>query len=88
MFRITVVCGGLTDAEGTGAVADVLEEFSRRPWHQQVECIWAEATLSLSASNDYDRTGQALLDEFGDAILACLSPAGAIRSKVAAVVVQ
>lgn len=88
MFRITVVCDGLTEAEGSGAVAGVLEEFTHRPWHQQVECAWAEATLSLSASNDYDRTGQALLDEFGDAILACVSPAEPIRSKVAAVVVQ
>ena len=85
MYRVTVVCGGLTEAEGSSAVAGILEEFTHRPWHSKVACEWRDGILLLSASNDYDQTGQALLDEFGDAIIACVSPVGSIRSKVEAV---
>ena len=88
MYRVTVVCGGLTEAEGSGAVACILDEFTHRPWHKTVACEWRDGILWLSASNDYDQTGQALLDEFGDAIIACVSPVGSIRSKVEAVVAQ
>ena len=88
MFRIAVTCSGLTEAEGSGVVADVFEEFGHRPWHAEVECSWSAGMLSLSASNDYDRTGLALFDEFSDAILACVSPEGPIRCKVVSVVPQ
>lgn len=73
MYRVTVTCNGLTEAEGQGAVACICEEFTRRPWHEAVHCEWTAGVLRLAATNEYDRSGQALLDEFGDAVHACLS---------------
>jgi len=85
VFRITVACSGLTEAEGSGVVSDVLEEFTHRQWQHNVECTWSAGTLSLCASNDFDENGQALLDEFGDAVLASVSPEGTVRFSVVAV---
>lgn len=86
MFRVTVACRGLSEAEGIVAVDDVLDEFTHRPWHQQVACTWRGGTLTLNATNDYDESGLALLDEFWDAVAACVSPAGSIRFEVTSVV--
>jgi hypothetical protein len=86
MFRIAVRCSGLSEAEGTAAVPDILEEFSHRPWHRDLECGWTSGMLTLTASNDFDSNGQALLDEFGDAILACIHCSGPIRVDVVSVV--
>lgn len=85
MYRIALTCAGLTDAEGTAAVADILEEFTHRPWHTDLECSWSSGLLSLRASNDYDPEGQALLDEFSDAIHACVNYSGSIRLEVASI---
>ncbi|OWQ85733.1 hypothetical protein CDN99_21910 [Roseateles aquatilis] len=83
--RITVACEGLTDVEGTAAVADVLDEFKARPWHIDISCVWSNGRLTLSASNDYDAGGMALLDEFGDAIHACVDYSNRIKLAVVAV---
>lgn len=88
MLRIAVQCSGLSEAEGAAAVPGILEEFSHRPWHTDVECSWASGTLTLTASNDFDSNGQALLDEFGDAILACIHCSGPIRVDVVSVVLS
>ena len=55
------------------AVGCVREEFTHRPWHRAVDCKWTAGVLRLSATNDYDKDGQALLDEFGDVIHACIN---------------
>jgi len=85
MPTITVSCVGLTDSEGPLVAADVQEEFRHRPWQTQVRCRWEDGVLRLTATNDFDSNGQALLDEFWDAVLACSSPANPIHFDVEAV---
>jgi hypothetical protein len=64
MFRSTVTCTGLTESEAAEAVADMLFEFSERPWQQNVTCEWKGGVLRLTAESDVDSQGLALLDEF------------------------
>jgi hypothetical protein len=85
MYRVTLTCSGLSEAEGTAAVADILEEFSHRPWHGDATCEWKDRLLRLSATNDFDEDGTALLDEFGDAIHACVNYTGEISLEVESV---
>jgi hypothetical protein len=86
MHQVTVACKGLTDAEGREAVGCVHAEFMHRPCHTAVRCEWSAGVLRLSATNDYDVDGQALLDEFGDAIHACIDYAQEIHPLVESVV--
>ncbi len=72
MFEIVVSCKGVSEQAADTGLADILEEFSERPWHQSVTCRWDNDRILLQARNDYDSTGQALLDEFSDAICACI----------------
>jgi hypothetical protein len=86
MFRTTVVCTGLSNAEASEAVADMLSEFAMRPWQEDVKCEWREGVLRLSAQNDADSTGLALLDEFQDAVVAYISFEGEIHFEIESVV--
>jgi len=52
---------------------DITEEFTHRPWHQNVQCSWDGSRLTLQADNDFDADGSALADEFSDAIAACIA---------------
>ena len=70
-YRIVLACDGIPADRGPEAVADVAEEFTHRPWHEKIECTWSDGSLLLSAENDYDPQGLALMDEFSDAISAC-----------------
>jgi hypothetical protein len=72
-YRVVVACDGIPDDRGLQAVTDVAEEFTHRPWHENVECKWNDGVLFLSAENDYDPRGLALMDEFSDAISACVA---------------
>lgn len=85
MPTITVSCAGLTESEGPSAAIDVQDEFAHRPWQKKVHCRWECGVLRLTATNDLDANGQALLDEFWDAVLACASPANPIHFDVEAV---
>lgn len=76
MYRITIACRGLCDDDGREGPAAILEEFENRPWHTDVTCAWADGVLRISATNDDDHNGQALLDEYGDAVMACVWIAG------------
>ena len=87
MYRVTLTCSGLTDAEGGGGVFDILEEFSHRPWHTDATCEWKEGILRFSATNDFDKNGLALLDEYSDAIHACINYLGKIHLDVESVLV-
>jgi hypothetical protein len=87
-YRITVVCKGLTEEEGVVAVPDILEEFGARPWHTDVHCEWADAELVLVATRDDDATGRALLDEFWDAVHACVDYSQAINVTIRSVTEQ
>lgn len=86
MYRATVTCKGLSEAEAREAVADMLHEFAQRPWQEKISCEWRDGVLRLSAENDADSTGLALLDEFGDAIVAYINYNGAIHVEVESVV--
>lgn len=72
MFEIVVSCGGVSARVALAGVSDILAEFAERPWHSAVSCRWDGRRIVLQARNDYDSTGLALLDEFSDAICACL----------------
>ena len=48
----------------------MLLEFAERPWQMDVRCEAKNGVLRLSALNDLDSNGQALLDEFQDAVVA------------------
>ena len=85
-YRGTLTCAGLTESEGSPAPADILEEFAERTWHEEVECRWDGNLLWLKAENDYDFDGQALLDEFGDAVIACIAAQGTVRFEIRSVV--
>jgi hypothetical protein len=49
---------------GEQAAIDVEEEFTHRPWHQNVRCTWTNSNLVLVAENDFDHTGEALPTSF------------------------
>ena len=84
MYRATVSCSGIDERRAARACDDVVDEFTHRPWHQNVRCLWTDGRLQLVAENDYDSDGQALLDEFVDAVFACvdLSTSGTVEFKV------
>jgi hypothetical protein len=85
LYHAILTCGGPTDAEAANAPADIVEEFRHRPWHQNVSCRWDGHLLWLEAENDYDPDGSALLDEFWDAVIACVSAAGTLHFEVVSV---
>jgi hypothetical protein len=71
MFRVTLICDGLPAAVGEEAAGDIAKEFAdSRHWHSRVTCDWDGAHLVLRSENDFDGTGQATLDEFGDCLAA------------------
>jgi hypothetical protein len=73
MYLIVFACNGVPPHLGHEAATDITEEFTHRPWHQNVRCEWDGKTLILDGENDWDNDGQALLDEFSDATAACIS---------------
>jgi len=72
MYRVILACSGVPEQVGAAAACDIAEEFTHRPWHQNVQCSWDGSRLLLQADNDYDIDGSALTDEFSDAIAACI----------------
>ncbi len=72
MYRIILACNGVPAHAGLAGARDITEEFTHRPWHQNVSCQWDGSQLILQADNDFDSNGLALLDEFSDTILACI----------------
>ena len=72
MYRIVLACKGVPSGAGTAGARDIAEEFTHRPRHENVSCVWDGRQLILQADNDFDSNGLALLDEFSDAISACI----------------
>ncbi|RNF85084.1 hypothetical protein EER27_04675 [Lysobacter psychrotolerans] len=68
-----LACNGVPEHVGAVAASDIAEEFTHRPWHQNVQSTWDGSRLLLQADNDYDSDGSALADEFSDAIAACIA---------------
>jgi hypothetical protein len=61
---------GVPSHAGPELATDIAEEFTHRPWHQNVLCKWDGTVLTLQAENDWDADAKALTDEFSDAICA------------------
>jgi len=78
MYRVVLHCDGIPIGSGLQAAIDITEEFTHRPWHRNVVCTWdgGRQILVLQADNDFDENGLALMDEFSDAISACIKDAG------------
>jgi hypothetical protein len=72
MYRIVLVCTGIPPHEGPSGAQCIGEEFTHRLWHRNVACQWDGSRLTLQADNDFDSDGLALMDEFSDAISACV----------------
>jgi hypothetical protein len=71
MHRIVLECLDVPPAEGPEAATDIEREFrEHRPHHQNVSCTFQSGKLILSAENDFDADGLALMDEFSDCISA------------------
>ena len=87
MFRVSVVCEGIAQADWPAAVSDVKHEFASRPWHQVLDCRWEGVMLVLVADNDFDLDGEALADEFSDTVAACAPGTPAYRVSIQSVVV-
>ncbi len=74
MYRVVLSCAGIPPQAGPEAATDITKEFAEhRQWHKEVTCVWDGSRLVLTALNDYDSDGQALLDEFSDCISAYVS---------------
>ncbi len=74
MFRITMRAGGVSPQAGPTAAKDIEQEFrNNRPWHEDVSCSFSDGTLTLIATNDHDREGLGLLDEFSDCLSAFIA---------------
>jgi hypothetical protein len=72
MFKITVSCRGISEQSALAGLTDITDEFANRPWHQNISCRWENDCIILEAQNDFDAEGKALLDEFSDAVCACM----------------
>jgi hypothetical protein len=73
MFTIKLICSGVPKELGPKAAIDITEEFSHRSWYENAICRWSGSALHLEATNDFDSDGKALIDEFSDAISACVT---------------
>ena len=74
MYRIVLACHGVPESAGAVAADDITREFAEhRRWHSNVSCAWDGSRLILSAENDYDPKGLALMDEFSDCISAYIA---------------
>jgi hypothetical protein len=72
IYRILLACSGVRAEDADAGARDIKKEFVCRPWRQNVLCEWDGSRLMLYAENDFDSNGCALLDEFSDAISACI----------------
>jgi hypothetical protein len=71
MYRILIECNGVTIEDGLAAATDIEKEFvTHRSWWTEPRCQYQEGKLLLSAASDADPNGLALLDEFGDCLVA------------------
>jgi hypothetical protein len=72
MYQIALACKGVPTHAGVAGARGISKEFAHRPWHANVTCVWDGSQLILQAENDFDSNGLALVDEFSDAISACI----------------
>lgn len=73
LYRVVLACDGVPPCAGPQAAITITQEFAHRPWHSSVVCAWDGHALVLQAENGFDPEGVALMDEFSDAIAACIA---------------
>jgi hypothetical protein len=74
MFRVTLACENVPTSAGEEAASDIQKEFAEhRPHHKNVVCVFMDGELVLTAENDFDADGRALMDEFSDCIPAYIA---------------
>ena len=73
VYRVVLCCDGVPPDAGPQAAIDITEEFTHRPWHKGVVCSWDGHALVLQADTDFDTEGLAVMDEFSNAITACVA---------------
>ena len=71
-YRCVLECSGVPPNSGAQAALDITEDFKERPWHRNARCSWDGKCLILTAENDFDPAGLALMDEFSDELSACI----------------
>lgn len=71
-YRVIVNCTGVPSEFGSDGAKDVAAEFGEREWQKVIRCTWGDGTIELEVENDFDPKGLATLDEFSDALSACL----------------
>lgn len=71
MFRVTLSCSCVPKSAGQEAASNIQREFAdHRRHHKNVVCTFSNNKLVLTAENDFDPDGLALMDEFSDCITA------------------
>ena len=86
MNRVTLICEGLPTSVGEEAARDIAAEFAEhRQWHSSVTCEWRDGQLILRSDNDFDETGEATLDEFGDCVIAYIADPGDYKFRIESV---
>ena len=74
MYRVTLACENVPAGAGGEAASDIQKEFAaHRPHHKNVSCTFTDGELVLTAENDFDPDGLALMDEFSDCISAYIA---------------
>jgi hypothetical protein len=76
MFRVTLACNGVPAGVGPIAARDIQQNFAEhRQHHMNVICKFTNGELVLTAENDFDPDGLALMDEFSDLLSAYIAEA-------------
>jgi hypothetical protein len=74
MFRVTLACENVSVSAGAAAATDIQQEFAEhRTHHKNVVCTYTNGELILTAENDFDPKGLALMDEFSGCISAYIA---------------
>jgi hypothetical protein len=74
MYRVILECDSIPRDEGDTAARGIAREFmEHRPHHRNVTCSFSDGRLTLTAENDFDSKGLALMDEFSDCLSAYIS---------------
>ncbi|MEZ6023898.1 MAG: hypothetical protein R3C16_10915 [Hyphomonadaceae bacterium] len=74
MFRVTLACANVPVSAGAAAATAIQQEFVEyRTHHQNAACTYTNGELVLTAENDFDPKGLALMDEFSDCISAYIA---------------
>jgi hypothetical protein len=73
MYRIPLACKGVSAHTGPVSACAIAQEFTSRPWQENVKCFFDGSRLILQADNDFDSKRLALADELSDSISACVN---------------